>query len=165
MADNLTNPESVSTSGGHRDGVSPLPWRVIKACNDEPARIIDADDDEVAVELIDADAALIVEAVNDYEALIQERRRLIGELDAAKVHADSEKRWANEYFDAKAAAEAEGERLRDLVRRMIPHVNDLKCHTWLYDFVKGIDCETDPKVLEMNALIDEAREALGEHEP
>lgn len=179
MADSIKNHDSVSESARRRDGVSPLPWRVIKAYDDEPARIIDADDDEVAVELIDADAALIVEAVNNFAPFSQDRIRLIGELDsvkaqldwhkwqlkAVKADAESEERWANQYFEQAQNAEAEANRLRDLVRRMIPHVNDLKCHTWLYDFVKGIDCETDPKVLEMNALIDEAREALGEHEP
>ncbi len=99
MADNLTNPESVSTSGGHRDGVSLLPWQVRYV-----DVVADATGAKVAACFRHANAALIVEAVNNYHPLIQERRRLIGELDAAKVHADSEERWANEYFEAQAAA-------------------------------------------------------------
>ena len=93
MADSIKNHDSVSESARRRDGVSPLPWRVIKAYDDEPARIIDADDDEVAVELIDADAALIVEAVNGMDATLKLQRTLLG--------------WS-----------IERDRLRDIVRRL-----------------------------------------------
>ncbi len=89
---------------------------------------------------------------------LNECDRLGDELD--KVRAALER--ANRYG---MQADEENAKLRDLVRRMIPHVNDLKWRTWLSDFVKCIDCDTDPKILEMNALIDEASEALGEHEP
>ena len=89
----------------------------------------------------------IVEAVNNYEVLIQERRRLIGELDAAKVHADSEERWANEYFAQAQKAEAERDRLRDIMRGLVA-------------ILETITLE-DHEI----ALLDEAREAVKEKKP
>ena len=44
------------------------------------------------------------------------------QLKAVKADAESEERWANQYFEQAQAAEAENARLRDLVRRMIPAV-------------------------------------------
>jgi hypothetical protein len=118
-----------------------LPWQVRYV-----DVVADATGAKVAACFRHANAALIVEAVNNYHPLIQERRRLIGELDAAKVHADSEERWANEYFEATAAAEAEVKRLRDLVRR-------------LADIVRH-ECTE-----ERMALTREAYAALGEEVP
>jgi hypothetical protein len=168
MADNLTNPESVSTSAGHSDGVSLLPWQVRYV-----DVVADATGAKVAACFRHANAALIVEAVNNYHPLIQERRRLIGELDAAKAHADSEERWANEYFEAKAAAEAEGKRLRDLVRRMIPAVEEaFAVAKEMGESVKGIcalkgvnSSEVDVVLNQWTSLLDEARAALGKEEP
>ena len=146
MADNLTNPESVSTSAGHRDGVSLLPWQVRYV--DVVADVTGA---KVAACFRHANAALIVEAVNNYHPLIQERRRLIGELDAAKVHAENEERWA----------EAESSRLRALIRRLAEYIrregSSEVCIT-----------STDPKQnyhVKSADLLREARKALGEHEP
>jgi hypothetical protein len=95
-----------------------------------------------------ADAEFLVEAVNNYEVLIQERRRLIGELDAAKVHADSEKRWANAYFEDLREAEAHLDHFRDLARRLADALGT---------FAALEDHEID--------LLREAREALGKDKP
>ena len=175
MAESIKIHDSVSESARRRDGVSPLPWRVIKAYDDEPARIIDADDDEVAVELIDADAALIVEAVNNFAPFSQDRIRLIGELDsvkaqldwhkwqlkAVKADAESEERWANQYFEQAQKAEAERDRLRDLVARLAEYIRRegsrevcvISTRPGENYHVRAAD------------LLREAREALGEGEP
>ena len=165
MDNSIKNRELVSTSAGHRDGVSLLPWQVRYV-----DVVADATGAKVAACFRHANAALIVEAVNNYHPLIQERRRLIGELDAAKVHADSEERWANEYFEAKAAAEAEVKRLRDLVRRMIPAVEEaFAVARELGESVKGIcalkgvdSSEVDVVLNQWASLLNEAREALEE---
>lgn len=76
--------------------MNPTPW---KAVRHNPVNVTIEDANGVALATAHqfppycdsmGTATRIVEAVNNYEALIQERRRLIGELDAAKAHADSE---------------------------------------------------------------------------
>ncbi len=122
MADNLTNPESVSTSAGHRDGVSLLPWQVRYV-----DVVADATGAKVAACFRHANAALIVEAVNNYHPLIQERRRLIGELDAAKFEVKCEKLYSKteisrlisekaELYDEVVEIRKERDRLRDTIR-------------------------------------------------
>ena len=95
---------------------SPTPWRVIDllGAKDEICQqLILARDCSIVAEYVlrNADAHLIVEAVN-------ERDRLREELAAAKDHAESEERWANDYFEQAQKAEAERDRLRDLIRRL-----------------------------------------------
>lgn len=63
------------------DEPSPLPWRVIRALEDEPARVIDSNDEDVAIELTDADAALIVTAVNERDRLRAALKRIAGYED------------------------------------------------------------------------------------
>ena len=132
------------------DESSPRPWHVMRFSEeDEPDRIVDANGDEVAIELLEADAALIVDAVNN---------------------ADS---WRGAYIKARTERNAfllERDRLRDLVKRMIPFVE--KCHSDALDVsktikgicaLKGVDTsEIDRINSEHDALIAEARSAIGE---
>ena len=98
MADNLTSPESVSTSGGHRDGVSPTPWRVENV--NQTYHVDAADGGFVALFVSEANAAFIVEAVNSYEALIQERDRLLAENTRLRNFA----KWIVTALDSAARA-------------------------------------------------------------
>lgn len=91
MADSLTKPESVSTSAGHRDGVSPTPWRV--EIVNQTYHVDAADGRFVALFVSKADAETIVEAVNAVDATLKLKRTLLG--------------WS-----------MERDRLRDLVRRL-----------------------------------------------
>lgn len=115
---------------------SPLPWRVIKAFEDEPARIIDADDDEVAVELIDADAALIVEAVNERDRL-RDTIRSYGETIV-------------QLNEAAQKSELKAIRLRELARRLC---DELESHYY------------EPESMNDPCIIREAREETGKEEP
>lgn len=110
---------------------APRPWRVSHGYI-----ILDADGVSIAHAVRCPDAEYLVEAVNYYEVLIQERRRLIGEPDsvkaqldwhkrqlkAVKADAESQERWANQYFEQAQAAEAENARLRDLVARLAMYI-------------------------------------------
>ena len=141
------------------DKHSPTPWRV--EIVNRTYHVAAADDSFVALFVSEANAALIVEAVNNYEVLIQERRRLIGELDSVKAQldwhkrqlkavksdAESQERWANQYFEQAQKAEAERERLRNIMRGLVA----------ILDTITLEDHEI--------ALLDEAREAIGEGEP
>lgn len=124
MTDSIKNPDSVSMSAGHRDGVSPTPWRVADRMNET---IVDALNRVQASAANAKTAAIIVEAVNNYEVLIQERRRLIGELDAAKSEVEYEKLYSKteisrlisekaELYDEVVEIRKERDRLRDTNR-------------------------------------------------
>lgn len=94
----LTKPESVSTSAGHRDGVSPTPWRVVTDDDSDECYIYSAQGTPVCTmshfpENPEADAALIVEAVNAVDVTLKLKRTLLG--------------WS-----------IERDRLRDIVRRL-----------------------------------------------
>ena len=163
---------------------SPTPWRIADGMSET---IVDALSRVQASAANAETAAYIVEAANNYEVLIQERRRLIGELDSVKAQldwhkrqlkavksdAESEERWANQYFEQAQKAEAERERLRDLVRRMIPAVEEaFAVARELGESVKGICAlkgvdsgEVDVVLNQWTSLLNEAREAIGKEEP
>jgi hypothetical protein len=127
---------------------SPTPWRVIKAHDDEPARIIDANDDEVAVELTDDDAAYIVDVVNMHLALCGEVTTLDALLAGSRHTCD---------------------KLRDLIRRMIPGVEEaFAVAREMGESVKGIcalkgvdSSEVDAVLKQWTDLLNEAYEAVG----
>jgi len=141
---------------------SPLPWRVIRAYDDEPARIIDADDDEVAVELIDADAALIVEAVNERDRLREERDAALAHADECERDAAAERaERARAVEEAQREANQRADRLADLVRRMCLVVKDAN------EFATSMasmfpELEDRRAWHEMESILREAREALAE---
>ena len=173
MNDSLTKRDSISTSAKHRDDVSPLPWRVENVT--QTYHVNAADGGFVTLFVSEADAALIVEAVNNYEVLIQERRRLIGELDSVKAQldwhkrqlkavksdAESEERWANQYFEQAQKAEAERDRLRDLVARLAEYIRrEGSREVCVVSTRPGENYH-----VRAADLLREAREALGEGEP
>ena len=161
MNDSLTKRESISTSAKHRDGVSPTPWRIADGMHET---IVDSLN-RVQANAANAEmAAYIVEVVNNFELLIQDRRRLIWELDSVKAQldwhkrqlkavksdAESQERWANQYFEQAQKAEAERDRIHDLVRRLAQRLQMARLEGF-----GGPDRET---------LLDEAREAISEWE-
>ena len=126
------------------DKHSPTPWRVGKPNYNGRSIIWDAIGSVVTTDTREADARLIVEAVNAIDATLKLQRTLLG--------------WS-----------MERDRLRDLVRRLADSldvaVNVLKASVVFYpgppqnpphDHLNGVD---------ITALLDEARKALGEHEP
>lgn len=148
--------------------------------------------------IVEANAALIVAAVNAFPmtadqkqieeecdrkvaaamALLEddsksERDRLREELDSAKAKAKSEKCWADHYFDVAQNAEAERDRLRDIVRRMLPLAEvaekyaDADAETIKGICArKGVDSSVVDAIREKNAnLLREARAAIGEGKP
>jgi len=154
MSNPLTNPENVTMSAGHDDGItaSPRPWRVnghsIEANDPDglwlqnektgwgvvanlpscPKSRMSKRNRETWDAIVEANAALIVDAVN---------------------HIEETKRLSIKLYDPIRRAEAERDRLRDLVRRLLPLASER-----LATMAAG-DCE----------LLREARAALGEDEP
>jgi hypothetical protein len=124
------------------DEASPRPWHTANFING----IEDANNGKVAANIRDADAKLIVDAVNFYDATVDTQL---------------------------TALLSERDRLRDLVKRMIPFVE--KCHSDALDLsktikgicaLKGVDTsEIDRINSEHDALIAEARAAIGEDKP
>lgn len=97
----------------------------------------------------------IVEAVNERDRLREELDSVNAQLnwhkrqlEAVRADAESEERWANQYFEQAQRAEAERDRILDLVRRLADNLRR-------YHILGDRD----------NALLREAREALGEAAP
>ena len=85
--------------------------------------------------------------------------------------AESEERWADEYFVRWEAAEAEVDRLRDLVRRLAESLECAAGALWLANITQRVAI-TQPESprrhlhgVDIDALLREAREALGKEEP
>jgi hypothetical protein len=150
MTDNLTNPENVTTSAERSDAItataSPRPWRAMYT------RILDARGKSVCVcekdsmhgraddETAKADAALIVEAVNEhhdlYAAWLESASGLV--KTTSDLYGETKRR---------VAAEAERDRLRDLVRRLC---DELESHYY------------EPQSMDDPSIVREARAAIGE---
>ena len=120
------------------DEPSPRPWHTANFING----IEDAHNGKVAANIRDADAALIVDAVNAIDAT---------------------KKLSIKLYDPIRRAEAERDRLRDLVRRMIGKLAALNDG---YALLLCITPDADMAELcgEVYELVREARAALGEGE-
>ena len=130
---------------------SPLPWAVRTFPTRTSKVVADAEGNTVGTATRPDDAALIVRAVNERDTIINAHVILSGEV-------------------RELAAEAE--KLKDLVRRMLPGVeeNYAMAKSAAADVkgicdLKGVDSSTVDAVLDMwRNIIAEAKEAIGEGE-
>lgn len=146
---------------------SPIPWKL------DGRTIRDAEGDVVVSTFSPANMEtrrLIVASVNERDSLREELDSVNAQLNwhkrqlkAVKADAESEERWANQYFEQAQAAEAENARLRDLVRRLIPAVKTA------YIYEKKIGAEAIAACLEQGVpaggiveVVDEWRDLLRE---
>ncbi len=145
---------------------SPTPWRI------DGTFILDSDGGAIAAMCepdYTVDAAFIVEAVNAVDATLKLQRTLLG----WSMERDTLNEVAAALQRSRDAALAEAERLRDLVRRLIPAVEEAFAAAREFgESVKGIcalkgvdSSEVDVVLNQWTALLDEAREALGEDKP
>lgn len=170
----VTNNENVTMSAKHGDDItttaSPRPWRIPEV-DPIPTEIWSADGTVVARGVSGPDAVLIVKAVNQYdEVAMQNTDSNGGRQYASLAQARREERYRKRLVKEAEELRAERDRLRDIVRRMLPLAEvaekyaDVEAET-----IKGICARkgVDPSVVdairEKNAnLLREVRAAIGE---
>lgn len=137
------------------------PW-TFDENEDYQIMIYDAGEEPVAQvigEDYEADAKFIIEACNHYEGVKRDLAKQISQRDKLYKELGTLNDVAVNLQRSRAALIEDNNHLRDLVRRMIPHIKDQKGYQLLYDLIKDIDSKTDPKISAMDALLNEATEA------
>lgn len=145
---------------------SPTPWRIADGMSET---IVDSTNRVQASAANAETAAYIVEAVNGVDATLKLQRTLLGwSIERVNLLNSLSEEQERGYL-----LEEERDRLRDLVRRMIPGVEeDLAIAKAAGESVKGLcalrgvdSSEVDEVIEQWSSLLREAREALGEQEP